>query len=131
MVTLIYKKLAPYLAPFFLFIIVVLAAVCVWRGEVILGLQAELIKDKKQEVKVVIEQQENANKISLAYEQDKVGRQQEKVYVDREVEKIVTVPSYSNLCFDVSGMRVLNNYITSLNSSRESSGGMSTTTGVE
>lgn len=128
---LIYRKLAPYLAPFFLLTTVVFMIMCVWRGEIILGLQADLIKDKKQEVKVVIEQQEIATKISLDYEQGKNTRQQEKVYVDREVEKIIAVPSYSNLCFDDVGMYSINNYIKSLNSTREPSGSVYPTTGAE
>ena len=88
MVALIYKKLAPYLAPFFLLTTIVFFAMCVWRGEVILGLQAEAIKDKDREIKVVIEQHDSEHKISLEYEQQKTNKQQEKIYVDRTVEKI-------------------------------------------
>ena len=131
MVVLIYKKLAPYLAPFFLLTTIVFFAMCVWRGEVILGLQAEAIKDKDKEIKVVIEQHDSENKISLEYEQQKTNKQQEKIYVDRTVEKIITVPSYSNLCFDTDGMQSLNSYITQINSSRKPADAVSTNQGAE
>lgn len=127
----IYLKITPILTPFFLLTTVVFMVMCVWRGEIILGLQAELSKDKDQTIKVVLEQQQGANKISTEFEQRKADREQEKIYVNREIEKIVTVPLYSNECFDDAGVQQINSYATSLNSSSESSSGLSSNKDVE
>lgn len=92
-------------------------SICLWRGEIILGLQADALKNKDQDIKVIIEQHEGATKVSQEYEVRKADREQEKIYVDRVIEKIVSVPSYSTECFDHSGLLSLNNYISSINSS--------------
>lgn len=124
-----YRKVSPLLAAFFMFTSVVFFLICLYRGEVILGLQAEHIKNKNQEVKVIIEQQDLANKISQQYEELKADRIQEKIYVDREIEKIVTVPIYSTVCFDTDGLQSVNSAITSANASTQSKATMPTTTG--
>lgn len=123
--------MSPLLAAFFLLTSIVFFAMCLWRGEIILGLQADALKSKDQEIKVVIEQHESANKISQDYEERKADKEQEKVYVDREVEKIVYLPSYSNVCFDSLGLSQLNGRIASLNSSRELTRTVSTDAGVK
>lgn len=130
MIKVIYLKLAPFLLPLFFLTNLVFFAICVWRGEVILGLQAQAIKDQKQVVELVVTQSEVANKVSLEYELLKSDKQQEKVYVDREVEKIVLVPSYSNECFDNAGLQQINSYIASINSASKSESGMSTSAGA-
>lgn len=119
MFQIIYWKLAPYLAPFFLLTTIVFFSMCVWRGEIILGLQAELIKDKNQEVKVIIEQVKAANEIGQQYEQHKAEREELKVEVTHEIEKIVSVPLYSNLCFDYDGLHLLNSQISTINSTAQ------------
>lgn len=119
MFQIIYWKLAPYLAPFFLLTTIVFFSMCVWRGEIILGLQAELIKDKNQEVKVIIEQVKAANEIGQQYEQRKAEREELKVEVTHEIEKIVSVPLYSNLCFDYDGLHLLNSQISTINSTAQ------------
>lgn len=119
MFQIIYWKLAPYLAPFFLLTTIVFFSMCVWRGEIILGLQAELIKDKNQEVKVIIEQVKAANEIGQQYEQRKADREELKVEVTHEIEKIVSVPLYSNLCFDYDGLHLLNSQISTINSTAQ------------
>ena len=83
----IHVRMSPILAAFFLMTSVVFFAMCLWRGEIILGLQSDALKNKDQEIKVVIEQHEGANKVSQEYEVRKADKEQEKVYVDREVEK--------------------------------------------
>lgn len=130
MVRIIYLRVAPFLAPFFLLTTLVFFGMCVWRGEIILGLQAQLIKDQKQVVELVVTQNEAANKVSLDYEVRKSDKQQEKVYVDREVEKVVLMPSYSNECFDNAGLQQINSYIASINSASKPESGMSTSTGA-
>ena len=120
MVVLLYKKLAPYLCGFFMLTTCVFFFLGFIRSEQIVSLQTELLKNKQQEVKVIVEQQEVAIKISQAYEERKADKIQEKIYVDREVEKIISVPSYSNECFDASGMLSLNSYIASINGSGKS-----------
>ena len=131
MVVLIYRMLAPYLAPLFLLTTIVFFSMCVWRGEVILGLQAEAIKDKDKEIKVVIEQHDSEHKISLEYEQQKTNKQQEKIYVDRTVEKIITVPSYSSVCFDDAWLFQLNSQIAAFNNPTESVSALSESTGAK
>lgn len=127
----LYVKLSPYISGFLLITTIVFFSMCVWRGEVILGLQAQLIKDNKQEIKVIVEQQESATKISLDYEQNKSVKQQEKIYVDREIEKVITVPMYSNLCFDDSGLHLINGEISKINSARQPTVAVPSDTGAE
>lgn len=127
----IYVRMSPLLAAFFLMTSVVFFAMCLWRGEIILGLQSDALKNKDQEIKVVIEQHEGANKVSQEYEVRKADKEQEKVYVDREVEKIVYMPSYSNLCLDDIGLSQLNGRISSVNGSRKLEDAMPSTTGAK
>ena len=127
----IYVRMSPILAAFFLTTSVVFFAMCLWRGEIILGLQSDALKNKDQEIKVVIEQHEGANKVSQEYEVRKADKEQEKVYVDREVEKIVYMPSYSNLCLDDIGLSQLNGRISSVNGSRKLEDAMPSTTGAK
>ena len=47
----LYAKIALWLMPFFLLTSLVFGAIAAYRGEIILGLQAQLIKNKTQEVK--------------------------------------------------------------------------------
>ena len=116
----LYVRMSPLLAAFLLLTTVVFFAMCLWRGEIILGLQSNALKNKDQEIKVVIEQHEGANKISHEYEIFKADKLQDKVYVDREVEKIVLMPSYGNECFNNDGLLSLNSAITALNDSGKS-----------
>ena len=116
----LYVRMSPLLAAFLLLTTVVFFAMCLWRGEIILGLQSDALKNKDQEIKVVIEQHEGANKISHEYEIFKADKLQDKVYVDREVEKIVLMPSYGNECFNNDGLLSLNSAITALNDSGKS-----------
>ena len=127
----IYIRMSPLLAAFFLLTSVVFFAICLWRGEIILGLQADAINSKNQEVKLIIEQHEGANKVSQEYEVRKADKEQEKVYVDREVEKIVYMPSYSNVCLDNIGLSQLNGRISSVNGSRKLEDAMPSTTGAK
>ena len=127
----IYVRMSPILAAFFLMTSVVFFAMCLWRGEIILGLQSDALKNKDQEIKVVIEQHEGANKVSQEYEVRKADKEQEKVYVDREVEKIVYTSSYSNLCLDAIGLSQLNGRISSVNGSRKLEDAMPSTTGAK
>ena len=127
----LYVRMSPLLAAFLLLTTVVFFAMCLWRGEVILGLQSDALKNKDQEIKVVIEQHEGANKISHEYEIFKADKLQDKVYVDREVEKIVLMPSYGNECFNNDGLLSLNSAITALNDSGKSSNAVHENTGAK
>ena len=127
----LYVRMSPLLAAFLLLTTVVFFAMCLWRGEIILGLQSDALKNKDQEIKVVIEQHEGANKISHEYEIFKADKLQEKVYVDREVEKIVLMPSYGNECFNNDGLLSLNSAITALNDSGKSSNTVHENTGAK
>ena len=130
MVRVIYYKLAPFLAPFFLLTTIVFFGMCLWRGEIILGLQAQAVKDQKQTLEVVVTHTEATNKVSQNYEDKRSEREQEKVYVDRVVDKIVLMPSYNTECFDNAGLYQLNSYITSINGSSEPNEAVSTDTGA-
>lgn len=127
----LYVRMSPLLAAFLLLTTVVFFAMCLWRGEIILGLQSDALKNKDQEIKVVIEQHEGANKISHEYEIFKADKLQDKVYVDREVEKIVLMPSYGNECFNNDGLLSLNSAITALNDSGKSSNAVHENTGAK
>ena len=116
----LYVRMSPLLAAFLLLTTVVFFSMCLWRGEIILGLQSDALKDKDNEIKVVIQQRDGANKISHEYGVLKADKLQEKVYVDREVEKIVLMPSYGNECFNNDGLLSLNSAITALNDSGKS-----------
>lgn len=126
----LYMKVSPLLAAFFLLTSVVFFVMCLWRGEIILGLQTEALKYKDQSINLVIEQHEGANKISHEFEIRQADREQEKVYVDREIEKIVYLPSYSNECFDAAGLQQINNRIKSLNGTGEPTSTVSKDTGA-
>lgn len=126
----LYVRMSPLLATFLLLTTIVFFSMCLWRGEIILGLQADALKNKDQEIKVVIEQHEGANKISHEYEIFKADKLQDKVYVDREVEKIVLMPSYGNECFNNDGLLSLNRAITVLNGSGKSTDAMPENTGA-
>lgn len=126
----LYVRMSPLMAAFLLLTTIVFFAMCLWRGEIILGLQADALKNKDQEIKVVIEQHDGANKISHEYEILKADKLQDKVYVDREVEKIVLMPSYGNECFDNDGLLSLNRAITALNDSGKSTDAVSENTGA-
>lgn len=127
----LYVRMSPLLAAFFLFTTVVFFAMCLWRGEIILGLQADALKSKDQEIKLVIEQHEGANKISHEYEVRKADKEQEKVYVDREVEKIVYLPSYNNVCFDDAGLQQINSRIAAINGSLQLTDSVSANEGAK
>ena len=127
----LYVRMSPLMAAFLLLTTVVFFTMCLWRGEIILGLQSDALKNKDQEIKVVIEQHEGANKISHEYEIFKADKLQDKVYVDREVEKIVLMPSYGNECFNNDGLLSLNSAITALNDSGKSSNAVHENTGAK
>ena len=127
----LYVRMSPLLAAFLLLTTVVFFSMCLWRGEIILGLQSDALKDKDNEIKVVIQQRDGANKISHEYEIFKADKLQDKVYVDREVEKIVLMPSYGNECFNNDGLLSLNSAITALNDSGKSSNAVHENTGAK
>lgn len=127
----LYVRMSPLLAAFLLLTTVVFFSMCLWRGEIILGLQSDALKDKDNEIKVVIQQRDGANKISHEYEVLKADKLQDKVYVDREVEKIVLMPSYGNECFNNDGLLSLNSAITALNDSGKSTDAVHENTGAK
>lgn len=127
----LYRLIAPILAPVFLGI-AVLFAIMVWaRDATIKDLQTKLITNQDQEIRVVLEQQAATNEVSAGYEQKRTDREVTKEYTIREVEKIISVPSYSSECFDPSGLHAYNEAIAALNSSRESSAALSASSAAE
>lgn len=127
----LYVRFSPILAAFLALTSAVFFCMCVWRGEIILGLQAEASKDNTQEIRVVLEQHDAANQISDDAEKHRIERSKEKEVAIRTIEKIVTVPLYSGLCFDDIGVQQLNDQIAALNGSSEPVSRVSKDTGVE
>lgn len=104
MFTALYYKLSPVLLPFFVVIAILLAVLSMFRGQIIENLRTELLNAKTADVRVTLEQQEVAYTFSMDYEKLASALGKEKVYVDREVDKIILLPSYDNVCFDDAGM---------------------------
>lgn len=127
----LYAKIAPWLMPFFLLTSLVFGAIAIYRGEIILGLQAQLIKNKTQEVKVIIEQQQASNVISKEYEERKAQREQDRIMNNVQVEKIISESGNSSVCFDDAWLFQLNNQITSFNSPTKSVSALSESTGAK
>lgn len=130
MLKVLYFKVAPLLVPLFVLTTIVFLGMCVYRGEIILGLQAELIKDKNQEVKVIIEQHERATQISAAYEDRKAAREQDKVNATHSIEKVISDSGNESICFDNAWLYALNSQIATFNGASEPSSSMSRTTGA-
>lgn len=116
-----YKFLSPYLAGFFLITSLAFCGLSVYRGEVISSLQSDLIANKDQEIKVVIERHDLANQVATEYEKGRTEREVKNEVTVKQIETIVKEPIYLNTCFDDSGVSVLNGYINSTNA-REFSG---------
>lgn len=131
MFKLIYFKLAPFIAPFFLLTTLVFFSMCVWRGEVIMGLQAELNKDKDREIKVVVDTASIAKAVSDSYELYRTDKQKERITDERIIEKIITVPIYDGMCFDTNGVQYLNNKANPVSNPSKSGSGVSTTKGAD
>lgn len=127
----VYTKIAPLLMPFFIITTCVFGAIAVYRGEIILGLQAQLIKDKTQEVKVIIEQQQASNDISKQYEQRKADREQDRIKANVQIEKVIRESDNSSVCFDDAWLYQLNNQIATLNNTGKSVSAVSEPTGAE
>lgn len=73
---------------------------------------AKVQKLKDDQQKALIEKQNNINKVSADYEQLKSKQRVKVEKVTREVQKIVTKPVYSNVCFDDTGVSAINSLIT-------------------
>ncbi|RZG48054.1 hypothetical protein [Acinetobacter wuhouensis] len=67
------------------------------------------IKDDQQNALVI--KQNKINQVSADYEQLKSEQRVKVETVTREVQKIVTQPIYSNVCFDDDGLQQLNSLI--------------------
>ncbi|WAW11638.1 hypothetical protein nACB1_042 [Acinetobacter phage nACB1] len=126
----VYTKIAPLLMPFFILTTVVFGSIALYRGEIILGLQAQLIKDQTKEVKVIIEQQQASTEISKQYEERKAQREQDRIVNNVQIEKVISESDNSSVCFDDAWLYQLNNQIISFNSSSEPVSTMPTDTGA-
>ena len=69
-------------------------------------------KLKNDQQKALIDKQNEVNKVSADYEQLKSEQRVKVETVTREVQKIVTKPIYSNVCFDDTGVSAINSLIT-------------------
>lgn len=103
MTTLLIK----YVALFFFLTTIGMTGLSAYRGQVISNMQTEMIAAKKQEVKVIINSTELADKISKDLDVKQTVLTVEKEKVIREVEKIVNDPVYLNVCFEPSGLSAL------------------------
>lgn len=100
----IYSLVCMIAAPILLVIALVSIFTTVHRGEVIQGLQAEIIKNTKQDVKVVIEKVEAVNKIGSEYAETQTKILNDQKVVTREYTKIIEVPVFSNECISSDGV---------------------------
>lgn len=107
----LYRLACMYLAPLFLVTTIGFMASSVYRGEVILGLQAEIIKDRSQEVKVVIEKVEAVNKVGEGYASTQTNIVTDQKETIREVSKIIKVPVFTNICISDDGVLKYNETI--------------------
>ena len=127
----LYAKIALWLMPFFLLTSLVFGAIAVYRGEIILGLQAQLIKNKTQEVKVIIEQQQASNVIGKEYEERKAQREQNRIVNNVQIEKVISESDNSSVCFDDAWLFQLNSQVASFNNPTESVSALSESTGAK
>jgi len=127
----LYAKIALWLMPFFLLTSLVFGAIAIYQGEIILGLQAQLIKDKTQKVKVIIEQQQANNVISKEYEERKAQREENRIVNNVQVEKVISEPGNSSVCFDDAWLFQLNNQIAAFNNPTESVSALPESTGAK
>lgn len=111
MIYAIYKRVSLFLAPLFLLTTLVFAVLTVYRGEIILGLQAELLKDKGKEIKIVIEQVQKLNEVSKEYEETKQTNNTAKQEKLREVEKINDQSEHSSVCITTDGLQLYNSIV--------------------
>lgn len=100
-----------YLAGFFFLVSLGLAALAIYRGEVISGLQRELIAKQDKQINLVIDSNAIANKISKDFQIKVNVLDAQKEVTTHEVERIVKEPVYLNTCFDASGLSVLHQAI--------------------
>lgn len=97
-----------YVAGFFFITTIALAGFAIYRGEVISGLRAELITKKDQQINVIIDTTEMANRIGKQVQDDLNSIQVSKEKTTHEVERIIKEPIYINTCFDNAGLSVIN-----------------------
>ena len=72
---------------------------------------AKIQKLKDDQQQALIKKQNEVNQVSADYEQLKSEQRVKVETVTREVQKIVTQPIYSNVCFDDDGLQQLNSLI--------------------
>lgn len=127
----VYNKISPLLMPFFILTTLVFGGIAMYRGELILGLQSQLIKNKTQEVKVIIEQQQASNEISKQYEERKAQREIDRNISNVQIEKVISDSDNHSVCFDDAWLYQLNSQIASLNNSGQPESELSTDTGAK
>ena len=116
----IYRIISPYLAGFLAITTIAFLILSVYRGEIFSNLQREILINKDQEIKVIIERNDLVADIATNYEEGRVEREQIKEYTIKQVETIVKEPIYLSTCFDANGVSVLNGYIHATNASEHS-----------
>ena len=101
--SMIYK----YLSIFLLVMVIALASLSVYRGEVIRDLQADLLVNRDSQIKVIIDTTEMANKISHEVQNNMNTMETVKEKHTHEVERIIKEPIYLSTCFDTAGLSIL------------------------
>lgn len=100
----IYSLVCMIFAPILLIVAIGGIFTTVYRGEVIQGLQAEIIKNTKQDVKVVIEKVEAVNQVGSEYAETQTKILNDQKVVTREYTKIIEVPIFNNECISSDGV---------------------------
>lgn len=96
-----------YIALFFLLTSIGLAILSIYRGEMIANYQAEALKAKTVEVKVILDSVAIADKISKDLDIQQTVITIEKEKSTHEIKEIIKDPIYLNTCFDDAGMQQL------------------------
>ena len=78
-------------------------------AESVCNVKIQKIKDDQQ--KVLVEKQNNINRVSADYEQIKSEQRVITETKIREVQKIIERPVYHNVCIDDDGLRIINSLI--------------------
>ena len=73
---------------------------------------AKIQKLKEDQQQALIKKQNEIYKVSTDYEQLKSEQRVKVEKITREVQKIITKPIYSNVCFDDNGVSAINSLIT-------------------
>lgn len=103
-------------------VIVILYLMILWLYGSLDRMEDKLHKAQQAESKALIKALDATTKLnnkaveivhvpSVVYEEKKVYEKPKIEYITKEVERLVMLPSYSNICFDTTGLQFANSII--------------------